>query len=65
MADDNGAWWVSCKLFTVKVVIKEGTVVDAAPMTKRFIGQPFSNLLKWADKFGCCTAIRLKDVQGE
>ena len=65
MADDNGAWWVTCKLFTVKVVTREGTVIDAAPIVKKFIGKPFSELLNWAGSHRCFAAIRLKDVHFE
>ena len=45
--------WVSCSKFTVKVKTDpHGTIVQAAPMVRKFLGQPIASLLKWASKLG-------------
>jgi hypothetical protein len=33
------------------VKLKNGVVIDAAPIIKRFVGQRFSNLISWAESF--------------
>lgn len=47
-----GAWpvkhWVSCRMFTVQVNTIEDRITWAAPIVRKFIGQPLSNLLRWA-----------------
>jgi hypothetical protein len=41
--------WFSCPSFTVRLVVNEhNVIVDAAPIVSRFIGQPLSNLERWA-----------------
>jgi hypothetical protein len=41
--------WVSCRAFTVRVhTTPEGMIVWAAPVVRKFTGQPISNLLAWA-----------------
>ncbi len=41
-------YWASCVKFTVLVVVDErGYIIDTAPITRRFIGQPFTNLKRW------------------
>lgn len=43
------AWWVSCERFTVRVATDErGVIREAAPLVRRFVGQPFGNLTRWA-----------------
>lgn len=45
--------WISCVRFTVQVNTDErGTIVWAAPVVRRFVGQPVANLLAWARKLG-------------
>lgn len=45
--------YISCSKFTVRVYTNErGTIYQAAPIVKRFIGQPILNLLLWSKKFG-------------
>lgn len=29
------------------VVNRQGTIIDAAPLLQRFIGQPYNNLIRW------------------
>lgn len=45
-------WWISCLKFTVQVNVKDGVIVNAAPVVTKFKGQPLSNLLRWAAKLG-------------
>ena len=40
-------WWLSNRRMTVKVVVRDLKIVDAAPIVRKFIGQPFSNLVNW------------------
>jgi len=41
-------WWVSCDRFTVQVVTNSSDViVFAAPIVKKFMNQPMSNLIGW------------------
>ena len=48
------AYWISCKDFTVRVMVDAMTkrIVEAAPIVRKFHGQPLDNLLKWAEKKG-------------
>lgn len=48
----NKVFWVSCRLFTVRVEVRDNIIVNAAPVVKRFQGQPFNNLKRWMAKFG-------------
>lgn len=42
------AYWVSCKLYTVRVDVDEAQIIrQAAPIGREFVGQPLSNLLRW------------------
>lgn len=49
-------YWVSCKKFTVGVITlgrgSQAEICETAPITRKFIGQPLSNLAKWAQKLG-------------
>jgi len=38
--------------FTVYVKMEDGIIIDTAPVTRKFIGQPYSNLVYWMKKFG-------------
>ena len=45
--------WLVGRRATVRVVVVDNVIVDAAPLVRRFIGQPLPNLLRWFDgKFG-------------
>jgi hypothetical protein len=45
--------WVSCAAFTVQVnTTPEGIIVWAAPIVRKFTGQPLDNLLRWAGARG-------------
>jgi len=44
-------WWLSNASMTVRVVVNErGTVVDAAPVVRKFVGQPLRNLTVWMNR---------------
>lgn len=56
----NETYYFSCNKFTVRVVTNSrGVIVDAAPIVRRFIGQPRNNLKRWADKFGGVRIVRI------
>lgn len=41
--------WFSCKRFTIRIDLDENnTIVWAAPIAAKFIGQPFDNLSRWS-----------------
>lgn len=40
-------WWLSNSKMTIKVKVNKGRIVAAAPIVRRFIGQPFHNLNTW------------------
>ena len=46
--------YVSCNKFACRVVVDESTqvITDAAPVIRKFIGQPIRNLYTWFAKFG-------------
>ena len=43
----NGWWWVSTRRMTFGVLVVDGVVRDSAPIGRRFIGQPATNLGEW------------------
>lgn len=45
-------YWVCCDRFTVLVRAEEGRITEAAPIVRRFVGQPMNNLLNWARGLG-------------
>jgi hypothetical protein len=40
-------WWVSSKKMTVWARTRKKIITDTAPLTRKFIGQPFDNLKQW------------------
>jgi hypothetical protein len=40
-------WWLSSPRMTVGVKVSNGLIVEAAPIVRVFIGQSFTNLLRW------------------
>jgi|WetSurMetagenome_2_1015567.scaffolds.fasta_scaffold02484_24 hypothetical protein len=48
-------WQISNEKFTFKVYTLNGIITDAAPIAKRFIGQPLDNLANWLNKFSPIT----------
>lgn len=45
-------YYVSCPTMTIQVDVIDGKIVKAAPIAKKFVGQPFNNLLNWLEKIG-------------
>lgn len=62
------ALWVSNPKFTARVVIYEDkryhceTIMNAAPVFKKFIGQPFVNLLVWMRKWGAVRVVKIGEA---
>ena len=50
--DNDGFWWLSTTFATFGVTVKDGRVTreKSAPISTRFAGQPFQNLLVWLGK---------------
>lgn len=47
------SYWLSCKKFTVWVAVDDDEkIIKAAPVVKKFVGQPLANLEKWFASFG-------------
>jgi hypothetical protein len=45
--------WVVTEKWTVRVTTDERRIItDAAPLVRRFVGQPFTHLVRWAQKQG-------------
>ena len=45
--------WVSCAKFTVEVETDANDkITRAAPIVRKFVGQPLGNLLRWAEDLG-------------
>jgi len=40
-------WWLSNQKMIVRVAIQDGKIVDASPIVRKFIGQPFQNVVGW------------------
>lgn len=46
-------YWVSTGRWTVRVTTEaDGRIVDAAPLVRKFIGQPMSHLMDFARRTG-------------
>jgi hypothetical protein len=53
VADMRVSHWVSCVKFTVQVDTNaQGVITRAAPIVRKFEGQPLANLLRWAKGLG-------------
>lgn len=44
--------WLSSKRMTVLADVQDGLVVKAAPVVRKFIGQPLVNLVRWMKRQG-------------
>lgn len=49
MSDTDRWYWLSSKSMTVGVTVKDGKITRAAPIVRRFIGQPLENLVRWME----------------
>jgi hypothetical protein len=45
-----GIWRLSNERMTVRVVTRGKIIIDAAPIVRKFIGQPFNNLAHWMNR---------------
>jgi hypothetical protein len=45
-------YWISNRVFTVRVEATDGVITEAAPIVRKFLGQPIDNLLNWARRQG-------------
>lgn len=50
VVQDAEWWWLSTKRMTVAVEVRDGRIVTAPPIVRRFIGQPSKNLGAWMRK---------------
>ena len=57
-------WWVSCERWTVRVVTEaDGNVVDAAPLLRKFVGQPFRHVEEFARRKGGCGKVQIERLK--
>jgi hypothetical protein len=51
-ASPDGFWFLTTSFATFGVTVKNGLVVreDSAPISGKFAGQPFANLIQWLKK---------------
>ena len=54
-------WYVSSPVLTCAVEVDDGKIVGGAPIIRRFIGQPATNLGDWLRSHGDVTFERLED----
>jgi len=53
-------YWISSNRITILVEFNpDGTIRDAPPIARKFIGQPLENLIKWMAKQGGLQVERL------
>lgn len=46
-------YWLSSRRLTTTVTVSpSGLVIESAPITHRFVGQPFNNLVRWMSRQG-------------
>lgn len=49
---------ISCSKFTCSFSVEDDVIVDAAPIIRKFIGQPWGNLIRWVNKIsGNCYSL--------
>lgn len=57
-----GTWWLSNEQMTIKIKTDAvGDIRVAAPIVRRFIGQPLNNLVQWMKNMGKTTITLLKE----
>ena len=52
-------WWVSNPRMTFWVRTHDEVIIDAAPIARRFVGQPFRNLVRWMRRIGGAEYVQL------
>lgn len=40
-------WWLSNQKMTVVVTVQGTKIIDTSPIVRKFIGQPFQNIVGW------------------
>lgn len=58
---DTEWWYVSNEQITCLVGLRDGVIVEAPPILRKFIGQPPKNLGNWFRKQGAPTFRRVSD----
>lgn len=61
----NGWHWCSSRALTVIVRVQANRVVESPPITRKFIGQPFVNLLRWMNRQGGLTVQTIHITTGD
>lgn len=49
---NDGWWWFSSSRMTFDVLVHGGVIIDAAPIARKFVGQPVTNLERWMRRQG-------------
>lgn len=57
-------FWLSTSRMTVLAVVQEGLVIETAPITHKFVGQPIGNLVGWMRKQPGFSMAQWKKHQG-
>ncbi len=64
----NREYWLTCSMCTVSVTCDDrDVIVKAAPLARKFLGQPLANLQAWLQKYGgyeCRPVNRQADLFG-
>lgn len=55
--------WLSSNYMTVGVAVDPdtGKIIDAAPIVRKFVGQPLRNLINWMSRQGGLRIVEMKD----
>lgn len=57
-------YWVSTQRWTVRVATEaDGRIVEAAPLVRKFIGQPLSHLIDFARRTGGCGQVQVERLK--
>jgi hypothetical protein len=57
-------YWLSNSRMTVRVTVDAlSKIVSAAPIVRRFVGQPLSNLTRWMNKQGKTKIVLLRAAE--
>jgi hypothetical protein len=58
----HGTYWISSVKMTFSVEVEDNVITDAAPIAKRFVGQPFENLYRWMNAQGGLRLERIRET---
>ena len=63
--EEKFLYWVSCERFTIGVVTRgkgsHAEICEAAPIARKFIGQPLRNLVQWMRILGGLKVAKIQD----